>query len=477
MTVAVPTPQRLALAGAAAILALIAGTGAIAYQVFDQPSATKYGATVVGTLLVFGVVTVRDPLRIVFPMIVVAAPFAEFVTTFADLTFSLLWPLLLLGTVAALLDPEPVAGRSALQAAGLWLVGLLAVPIADGSAVGSNVSLLAAILLVAWLAARVARRPGGIDEVLAAVVLAAVVQSGIAIWQQSTGQQLNLYGGTSSTFARDYFFEFEGADRPTGGLSDPISLGNVLAIALPMCVVLATRRRGALNLLVFSVAGGIIALALALSLSRMSWVGAAVGTIVTVVLMPRGTRLQAALGVATFGTIVVIAAIGTYGSVLSDRFESILDPTSAQSGAATGDGDKLRLRLWDSAIEAAEQRPVSGVGIGNIREQFAENAIDSGAGAHAHSTYLQVAAEAGMLGVLALVLVLLALWRDLRRAVRASPLLAAGIAGAAGAMLTTWLTDYAVGYLPVAALMAVVFGAAAGAGGARSGAPPVRPRH
>ena len=36
-----------------------------------------------------------------------------------------------------------------------------------------------------------------------------------------------------AVFGSNYFFSFDDINRPTGGLEDPISLGNVLALGLP----------------------------------------------------------------------------------------------------------------------------------------------------------------------------------------------------------------------------------------------------
>jgi O-antigen ligase len=87
---------------------------------------------------------------------------------------------------------------------------------------------------------------------------------------------------------------------------------------------------------------------------------------------------------------------------------------------------------------------------------------------HAHSTYLEVAAEAGLLGVVALAILLSALVRDVWRGLRAERALVAGMAGAAVAMLVGWLSDYTIRYSAVAVTAAALLGAIAAAGRGRA---------
>jgi O-antigen ligase len=81
----------------------------------------------------------------------------------------------------------------------------------------------------------------------------------------------------------------------------------------------------------------------------------------------------------------------------------------------------------------------------------------------AQSTYLQFLGEGGILGAGALVLLLGAQARVLREGRRdpRNRIVVAALTGATAALMIEWTTDVTVRYAPVAASVAVIFGAAA----------------
>jgi len=85
--------------------------------------------------------------------------------------------------------------------------------------------------------------------------------------------------------------------------------------------------------------------------------------------------------------------------------------------------------------------------------------------------YLQLLAEGGVPALCGLIVVLLALRRDLVRVIRADRIWGAALAGACAAMLLVWLTDVTIRYSGVAVLMGVLFGMVAGRSGSAQEAP------
>src|SRR5205823_4519959 len=109
------------------------------------------------------------------------------------------------------------------------------------------------------------------------------IQAYLAIQEFSTRIAFNPYGGGVASYGSDYFFGYAGDIRPAAAFFDPISLGNALAIALPLAVAgAATRRNSSVLRGVHGISAVVITAGLALTLSRMSWVGAAVGVLVVV---------------------------------------------------------------------------------------------------------------------------------------------------------------------------------------------------
>lgn len=468
------------VAALSAIGALICATGVTEAITFQQASTLKYVVTVAGPLLIMCAALSRHPLRVIMLPAIVAAPFESVTFGFAGQRVSVILPLLIAGAVVAPFTGAAERRVSRLAPAGFLAFPLLLLPLADGKDVRPFVLTLAVLLAFAWLVALTAREEGGIRAVLWAVATMAVVQSGIAIWESRTGHLLNLYGlaGTQQ-YASNYLFTYGTTQRVTGTFTDPISLGNVLAISLPLCIVLAaTESRRAAKWCAVG-ACVVVASALALTLSRDPWIAGTAGSLLAVVLLPRGTRGVAAKTMAGCLVLVCVVALATEGSAVLGRLGSIGNPTAtqgqtlAQQGVAAGDRD--RLKFWGIALHGFEHDPVAGVGIGRLTQYLQDRVQNSGNGIragtvvflHAHSTYFEILAEAGLFGVALLVLFVSGLIRDAVASVRGDPLIGAGLAGAALALLICWVTDWVIQNSPVAACVGVVIGAIA-AGGARA---------
>ena len=217
------------------------------------------------------------------------------------------------------------------------------------------------------------------------------VQGAIAIWQFHTGHQLNLYGGAQeSVFGGDYFFSFDDINRPTGGLDDPISLGNVLALGLP--AILYTALTAAACAARRAIVGaGVVVYALTLSLSRMSWFGALAGVLLAIVASSPWTRVTTAVGVGLVAVVTVSIAMAAGGQALVDRFDTALAPTARTS--VTAEGDRTRLRLWDAGEDLALSNPITGVGFGDLHTELGKYGLDYGS---AHPRALDVPDARGL---------------------------------------------------------------------------------
>jgi O-antigen ligase len=113
----------------------------------------------------------------------------------------------------------------------------------------------------------------------------------------------------------------------------------------------------------------------------------------------RGRRLKTILWAALICGILFAAMPGGYGA----RIATIFNNDQDQTGSA-----QLRRELMERAASIAISRPVVGVGMGNfhiysIREK------------EAHNAYLEIAAELGVMGLIAYLIVILAPLRSLHR--------------------------------------------------------------
>jgi O-antigen ligase/polysaccharide polymerase Wzy-like membrane protein len=447
------------------IAALVLGACGITVRAFfSQTSDVKYWVSVIAPLIAVLVALAADPLRPLFSLAVVVAPFT-YVTTVGGVTLSPLVVVLAATLTVAALSLDVVPRGTATGVGVLAALALLAVPVGLGRDPARYAMWLAVLVGCGWLAFRLAQEPGGLPFVLLLVVGAASVQAVLAIWSWKTGERLDLYdvSGQSALSSQD-FFTFARENRPSAALPDPISLGNVLALACPLILGLANEARSRLAALALVGVGGLIGFALTLTLSRMSWIGAAVGVVVTLVLLPQRARLRSVVVVACLLALVVQLAIAVRGPALEERFLSIKAPTSRIT--RTGGEDELRVGLWRAAIDVAKDEPVFGTGYGNLVPELAKRTAGVAPGGHAHSVYLQFLAEAGIAGALALLAVVAGVISDLGKGLRRQRdgdvrLLAAGMAGSVACVLVVWLTDDSVRYTQVGAIIAVLFGAAA----------------
>jgi O-antigen ligase len=444
---------RVLVFGLGCVLSLLAITGVLDATMFVKPSTIKYIVTVVGAALLVLLPTIRAPLRPLVGLAILVAPI-NFVTTFSGLGVT---PLLAIDLVALLVAlPRHTIGSSSLGFASVLFAALLVPALAQSRGVGSWVLWLALTLVTGWLTYLVACEPGGPRFVIVMLALTGLIQGALAVWEFRSGHQLNLYSlsGTTAT-SGNYYFKFGSLTRSSGTLPDPIGLGQVLALCIPMFVALAAAMRRPVAAL--AVLGGLVvaALGLALSLSRESMVGALAGLILALLLLPGRSRLRGWVSVGGMLVVVAVLALSFGGRQLSTRVKSILNPTA--NHLRTAQGDVARQRIWQGALRVSEHHPM-GVGFGRITEYLPKYGLPTAASAHAHDTYLQFLAEGGVFGLLALLVVVVAAVRDLARGFASERLWVAGSAGGLLATLIVWLTDVEVRYVQVSAVVAVLLG-------------------
>lgn len=440
------------LAGSLAIMLAVAGV--FESTLFAKPTTLKYLVTVAGAASVVLLATLKAPLRVLVGLAIFLAPF-DFVMTVSGIQATPLLAVDLLALLVAL--PRQGGGTSALRPMTAAFTLLLIPAIATSSSVGHWLAWIAITIATGWLTFLVAREPRGPAFVAAMLTLTALVQGALAIWEFRTKQQLSLYGSSvASATAGDYFFNYGQLTRASGTLPDPIGLGQVLALCLPMMVAFAASLRRWNASIVVLGATGVAGLGLVLSLSRMSIIGGVAGVLVALLLLPGSARLRSFAGVGGVVALVVVLGLSFGGSGLRTRISSIFHPTAAH--VSTAQGDLSRIRIWNAAIRTGEHNLLTGVGVGNITNYLPRYGIPVTGSAHAHDTYLQFFAEGGLLGLLALLGLIAASFRDLFRAFGRRRIWVAGATGALIATLIAWTTDVEVRYVQVSAMVAVLLG-------------------
>jgi O-antigen ligase len=209
------------------------------------------------------------------------------------------------------------------------------------------------------------------------------------------------------------------------GLTLPLATGLIAARIVPM----GRRVRG--WWLVWAVGcGGLILLALIMSWSRGAWLGAAAAAAVMVIAVVARSGRAAVLGavlVALFVYALLAGGLALMPPSIVQRFSDFLPymGVSDVRGAEVTDANFAvleRMAHWQSAVAMWTDNPWLGVGIGNYEPAYGRYALPMWPYAlgHAHNYYLNIGAEAGLLGFVAYLVVwgaaLLGAWQAARRA-------------------------------------------------------------
>ncbi|MBW4436405.1 MAG: O-antigen ligase family protein [Pleurocapsa minor GSE-CHR-MK-17-07R] len=212
--------------------------------------------------------------------------------------------------------------------------------------------------------------------------------------------------------------------RPVGTLGNPNSLAGVIVVLLPIAITRLLTVRAPLGRVLLTVYALALLVLLAASFSRGGWIGGFTGLVVLgLLLAARGGYLSRA-GVSRWwgarsgrgrGIVVAVVAAGIVGLVAG---------AIAFTGTFSLGGRSLDLRtfIYESAITQFAERPLTGHGLFTFGAGLARlnPTPPTEPHSHAHNLPLNVAAELGLVGLLALGLSAVAIIVLARRALRAA---------------------------------------------------------
>jgi putative inorganic carbon (hco3(-)) transporter len=182
-------------------------------------------------------------------------------------------------------------------------------------------------------------------------------------------------------------------NRAQGVFTEPNQLGSFSALLLFLACALwlggrARPARGAAGL-----AALVAVAALALSLSRGSWLGAATGALALLVLLPPARRRLLLLVPAAAAAVLVAVVLGPEVpqlAVVGERLGTISNPTASPWDQRPG--------IYREAWRQVQDRPLTGFGPAGFPAASSAPAsqVRTVGAFHAHSVPLTVAAEAGI---------------------------------------------------------------------------------
>lgn len=284
-------------------------------------------------------------------------------------------------------------------------------------------------LLVYFLALDLLRTRGHALVAVAALLLAASAEALLGLVQSA-------FGIGPESFAVEAAFS-----RAFGTFGRPNSYAGYLEMILPLGLLLTAwlwgeRRQTGVGGWALALSGGATALigaAILASFSRGAWLGTLAGIGVMLLVAGPRSRATALAGAAVAALFGLVGGFSLLPSGVRDRIAAIF---------SAGGGDDVRTAYitaenfailerrahWEAGLQMFASDRLLGVGLGNFNVRYSEFTVSPTfllSQGHAHNYYIHVAAEAGLIGLGAYLLLLVAIvisgLRALRRTAGADP--------------------------------------------------------
>lgn len=253
----------------------------------------------------------------------------------------------------------------------------------------AGLRVLAGALTFVVLEQLLARRPQLIRGFLIAAAFSLIVPAAVAM-----GQLLRSTGND----------DFVDVTRVKGTFVHPNSFAAYLVIVAVVAIALARAAHGwprAAAILTASVAAPLILFTYA----RGAWLALVVG-VGYLLFKDRRRFVPIAVGFAVAASLaLLVPSIGTRFSDLNSS------PAPAEIGDGTSNSFEWRIEYWGEILPLWLENPVSGLGLGQVETR-------TEAQAQPHSGFVQAFVETGLIGMVALIGLIVALWRDLSDARR-----------------------------------------------------------
>jgi putative inorganic carbon (HCO3(-)) transporter len=299
------------------------------------------------------------------------------------------------------------------------------------------------MVLLCWIVANSVENRGDVAVVMAGLMLGMLFQTLVGIYQGVTGRPIGLEFLTETAAVQKQVLGEGLVNRVQGTLGHPNSYATYLSTVMPfpLAWLFATKRplfKGLTAILVC-----LWGVAVVFSLSRSAWVTLPVIMVIVLGLAARCKRisLKTAILIAALIALVLSALIFLGPQIILSRL------TSDDQGSA-----RARISLAQTALAIFEDHPWVGVGFNNymqVSPQYDARAFVGQMAYVVHNAFLLIAAETGVVGLLAFVgfltVLLLQTWRAVGRAANDTVWVAGvGAFSAFVALAMHSMTDYAL---------------------------------
>lgn len=230
-----------------------------------------------------------------------------------------------------------------------------------------------------------------------------------------------FFGGSGA----DHLLLPSGNYRAFGTFGQPNPFGGFMGLIAPLALMAALgytirlwqtwRSRRIVSLesitapLFYTAASLIIVVGVGISWSRGAWLGFAVSILALAFALPRKAWQSAALLLIVVGGSLLLWSTGRLPATITERVNSATEELFAfddvRAVEITPENYAVveRLAHWQAALRMAAANPFLGVGMGNYEVVYPDYRLINWPFplGHAHNYYLNVLAEAGMIGLLA----------------------------------------------------------------------------
>lgn len=165
----------------------------------------------------------------------------------------------------------------------------------------------------------------------------------------------------------------------------------------------------------------VIGLCLLFTNSRGPWLGAVIG-LVSLLFFKPSKKVLIAVVAALIAIPIMIYGVNTF---THDNRNSIVDRLEKAKNWRSDGDSRERVLMWQSGREMIKDRPLLGLGLGNIHEVYLQyksaKAWHTGVENELHSNIVQIAVERGLLGLAMFIWVLVAFFREGYRTLKILP--------------------------------------------------------
>ena len=235
---------------------------------------------------------------------------------------------------------------------------------------------------------------------IAGIVCGAALVASLTVLQYALGLYTNNFGGLANAEVHQIAGKFD-SWRVTGPLSDANYYAQILILGLPFAIEAPRHAKNPFFRLLGLVAAALILLAIFLTFSR----GALVAIAVLMVAFLWHRRAQ----ILGFGALVVVLLVLAMPQLPPGYFERVKAGVTDASTLVSGEGyitDKAvagRMSEMLVAVHLFRENPLLGVGYNQFETLYQDTArrhglMSRGSDRQAHSLYIEVLAERGLVG-------------------------------------------------------------------------------